>query len=226
MQMAYSVQERVYMTLRTKILNLELAPGTSMSTQELADRLEVSRTPVREAFIRLQRDGLVNIIPQRETTVSRIDMHRVGGERFMRKCLETAALLLFLEQRTAIQLQRLDQLIARQLDAARAGECEALRMYDDEFHCQIFICTGQNLSWEVLEQMNTHYQRVRLLSLRDPATALTVVAQHAELLRAMECGQAEDAVRLLDMHLQKLDTEEVVLRQEYPDYFMDTKLTW
>ena len=60
-----SVQEMVYRTLRDKIVSMELKPGTIISTQEIADSMSVSRTPVREAFIRLQREELLDVAPQR-----------------------------------------------------------------------------------------------------------------------------------------------------------------
>ena len=71
-----SVQEMVYRTLRDKIVSMELKPGTTISTQEIADSMSVSRTPVREAFIRLATESLVEIMPQRKTLVSRIDVSR------------------------------------------------------------------------------------------------------------------------------------------------------
>ena len=60
-----SVQSAVYTALRNNIMSLQLKPGTTMSTQKIAEKLNVSRTPVREAFIRLQRDGLLDIFPQK-----------------------------------------------------------------------------------------------------------------------------------------------------------------
>ena len=83
-----SVQEMVYRTLRDKIVSMELKPGTTISTQEIADSMSVSRTPVREAFIRLQREDLLDVTPQRSTVVSKINMDRVYQERFIREALD------------------------------------------------------------------------------------------------------------------------------------------
>ena len=92
MQRGESSQDRIYLQLRAAMMRLTLAPGEPLHTQELAARLGVSRTPVREAFIRLQRDGLVNILPQRETTVSLIDLSRVLQGRILREGLEREGL--------------------------------------------------------------------------------------------------------------------------------------
>ena len=79
-----SIRENVYRVIRENITSLQLAPGTTVSTQELAAKLQVSRTPVREAFIRLQKEDLVEITPQKGTMVSRIDLTRAEKERFIR----------------------------------------------------------------------------------------------------------------------------------------------
>lgn len=83
-----SIQTLVYEELKRNIMSMKLEPGQTMSTQEIATKLNVSRTPVREAFLRLQSEGLVEMIPQRETMVSKISLKRVEQEKFIRECLE------------------------------------------------------------------------------------------------------------------------------------------
>ena len=97
-----SVQEMVYRTLRDKIICMELKPGTIISTQEIADCMSVSRTPVREAFIRLQREDLLDVTPQRSTVVSKINMSRVYQERFIREALEIEVIQKFIDVAKAI----------------------------------------------------------------------------------------------------------------------------
>ena len=106
-----SIRENVYRVIRENITSLQLAPGTTVSTQELAAKLQVSRTPVREAFIRLQKEDLVEITPQKGTMVSRIDLTRAEKERFIRESLETAILPLFLQNCTEPDLKELELLI-------------------------------------------------------------------------------------------------------------------
>ena len=75
-----SVREQAYQTLRNEIVSMELKPGTVISTQDTATRLNLSRTPVREAFIQLQEERLLEISPQKATVVSKIDFNRVFGK--------------------------------------------------------------------------------------------------------------------------------------------------
>ena len=112
-----SVQEMVYRTLRDKIVSMELKPGTTISTQEIADSMSVSRTPVREAFIRLQREDLLDVTPQRSTVVSKINMDRVYQERFIREALEIEVAQKFIEVATPEVLARMRRNIEKQYAA-------------------------------------------------------------------------------------------------------------
>lgn len=215
-----SIQNRVYITLRRYILDLTFTPGMTMSTQDLADRLQVSRTPVREAFIRLERDGLVQIFPQRETSVSLIDMNRVVQERFIRMCLERAALAEFIQNSGGDCFPKLHVLIDKQMAASVDGKPEELLLYDDAFHQLIFEGAGQPLAWELLAQSSTHYWRIRLLSLKHRDISENIVEQHQEILAALESGQHERAMEMELRHLQKLDWEEADVRKRHPDYFV------
>ena len=102
-----SVQESVFRSLRKNILNLTLLPGTQMSANEVSDMMQVSRTPVREAFIRLEREGLIHVIPQRETIVSRIDLRRSWQEQFLRESLELAVLAPFIKMQSTADIEKM-----------------------------------------------------------------------------------------------------------------------
>ena len=215
-----SSQDMVYETLRTCILNFRFVPGTIMSTQEMATRLSVSRTPVREAFIRLQRDGLVQILPHRETMVSLIDMERVRQERFLRMQLETAVIRLFSQNSNQDHLLQLHSLIEMQLQASIEGNYENFHKYDNHFHRIFFDGAKQPLVWELINQSSTHYQRFRLLSLQYQNIPGNIIQQHQEILCALEKGQLDTLLKIHQEHLSKLDIEEELLRQKNPEFFL------
>lgn len=85
-----TVREYAYRVLYQNIMTMHLIPGTAMSEQELSNVLGVSRTPVREAFIRLSQKGLLDILPQRGTFVSKINTDQLSEFRFLRVTLENA----------------------------------------------------------------------------------------------------------------------------------------
>ena len=218
MALSGSMQDRAYEMLRTYILNLVLQPGMSFTIQEMADRMEDSRTPVREALIRLQKDALVTFTSQRCTLVTQINLKRVEQERFMREKLEIAVVDEFMQTDCHEFIPRLEGLMERQQSIAENGTAEALVQLDDEFHSVFYEAAGQSLTWEMLGQYNTHYRRVRLLNLHHKDMR-GIVSEHQELVRTICDGNREKATHLIRMHLHKLDDEVRGLRMEYPDYF-------
>jgi DNA-binding GntR family transcriptional regulator len=217
---AGTVQNSVYIALRKSIINLNLAPGTAISEKEVGSRYKVSRTPVREAFINLSKEGLVKVIPQKETLVSLIDFNRVDQEFFLRESLEMAVLKPFISHYQASHLADLDRLIEMQDEAFNRNEFINFLKYDDAFHRIFFVVAGQSLSWEVLESMCGHYHRVRLLTIRLKGIAKDIVSQHKRLFWALKKKDLNTARARLNVHLHKLDTEEQMLREEFPGYFL------
>ena len=87
---AGSIAEQVFRTLRSSIVTMRLTPATALSEQDIADRLNVSRQPVREAFIKLSEIGMVRVLPQRGTFVVKISAKAVTDARFVREAVECA----------------------------------------------------------------------------------------------------------------------------------------
>jgi DNA-binding GntR family transcriptional regulator len=216
---AGTVQDSVYTSLRKSIINLNLAPGTAISEQEIALRYKVSRTPVRETFIHLAKEGLIQVFPQRETLVSRIDFARVEQEFFLRESLEMAVLEPFVEKGRPEDFITLDGLIQKQSIAFDHNDYIHFVDFDDDFHRTFFETAGQDLSWAVLANMCGHYHRVRLLTIRLQGIAKDIVGQHKKLLGALKKKDPAAAREALRAHLHKLGSEEKILGEEFPDYF-------
>lgn len=214
-----SVQENIYLRLRDEIIHLERLPGSAMSIYEVSDLMGVSRTPVREAFIRLMSESLIQVLPQRRTLVSRIDFHRVRQEHFLRMALETAALKAFLAQAEDTHFARMQSAIERQWQAAEQGDAKALLAWDDSFHQVIFDVAGQTLSWEIIRDQNGHDRRARMMVVRESGQARHSIKEHESLLEAFRAGEEAKAFRLLDDHLESLIAQEDELRKEHADYF-------
>ena len=214
-----SVQDRVFFALRKRIIDLELRPGTVMSANDVSGMMGVSRTPVREAFIRLEREGLVRIIPQRETIVSRIDMQRVRQEQFLRESLELAALEPFFQKCSREHLDKLRKIISRQCESAKQHDYVAIIDYDDKFHKLIFSVAQQPLSWEIIESMSGHYRRCRLMTIWSDELKDDIMLQHEALVDAVQDGDLALFRHIMERHLRKLYVEEEMLLIDYPDYF-------
>ncbi|MDR1971946.1 MAG: GntR family transcriptional regulator [Treponema sp.] len=214
-----NVQGSVYASLRKSIINLNLAPGTAVSEKEISLLYKVSRTPVREAFINLSKEGLVQVIPQRETKVSLIDFGRVEQEFFLRESLEMAVMEPFIHVHTASHIAELEACVETQAEAGEGNEYIKFLNADDRFHSIFFRAAGHDLGWQVLESMCGHYHRVRLLSIWLNGIARDIVGQHREILAAIGAKDIAGVRACLSRHIHKLDTEEELLREKYPDYF-------
>jgi DNA-binding GntR family transcriptional regulator len=179
----------------------------------------VSRTPVREAFIHLSKEGLVKVIPQRETLVSLIDLDRVEQELFLRESLEMAVLEPFIRQCQMEHISRLEKIVETQSDAFNRNEYINFMNFDDQYHQVFFEVAGHKLGWEVLESMCGHYHRVRLLTVWLNGIARNIVSQHIEILSAIKKRDLRESRLKLGRHLHKLHTEEKMLRERFPGYF-------
>jgi DNA-binding GntR family transcriptional regulator len=218
---AGNVQDSVYSSLRNNIINLNLLPGTAISEKEISLRYKVSRTPVREAFIHLSKEGLVQVIPQKETLVSRIDFSRVEQELFLREQLEPATLKLFVKRSVPSHFTAMDELIELQVQAMESSEFVKFMQYDNDFHHIIYSGAGQELAWDVLNTMTGHYYRIRLLTVWLKGIARDILTEHRKLAEAIKSKDLSAAAAILETHIHKLGDEEKLLREAFPGYFTD-----
>ena len=214
-----SIQTLVYEELKRNIMSMKLEPGQTMSTQEIATKLNVSRTPVREAFLRLQSEGLVEMIPQRETMVSKISLKRVEQEKFIRECLEMGVIRKFMDKRGCGVEENMAELIQLQKKCGEEKDFVGFLEADDQFHKVLFDVTGQEMAWETIASRNGHYNRLRILYVQRDTAMQESIEQHHKIATLLESGSREEAARALSSHVRRLDIDEAGLIAQYPDYF-------
>ena len=174
---------------------------------------------MREAFIRLQKEDLVEITPQKGTMVSRIDLTRAEKERFIRESLETSILPLFLQNCTEPDLKELELLIEKQKACFAGLKPLEFIALDNQFHQRFFELAGQDLSWDVVASTNPHYNRLRVLTVQNAATFDGAVRQHEVMMDQIRRRDIDALRRELTDHVRKIIAEKNVLLQLYPDYF-------
>src|SRR5580692_8890140 len=128
------LHQQVYEVIRDWIVTMTLEPGQALSEKDLSDRLSVSRTPVREALIRLSDDGFVDIFPQRGTFVSYIDVDKLDEAGFIRKAVEGAIVRELAESLDEAGISTLKGIMDEQRRAARTNDYEALERADRRLH--------------------------------------------------------------------------------------------
>lgn len=215
-----SVREQAYRTLRNEIVSMELKPGTVISTQDIATRLNISRTPVREAFIRLQGESLLEISPQKATVVSRIDFKRVYQERFIREALEVENMRSFGKIASKETIEAMRENISEQYQALDAKDYTKYLELDNGFHQLEFSDTNEDLAASLIRQMNGHYDRVRLISSREDGVADTIMKEHEQLVDYISRKDADGAVGLLQKHIRELQSYQDTLVVKWGEYFV------
>lgn len=218
---SFNIGDSVYYTLRKNIMALNLKPGEALSIKDISDKWNVSRSPVRDALIKLEKEGLVDIIPQKGTIVSKIDLKRVEEERFLRESLEENAIRLFIKSYKESDISILRHCIEMQQQSLKDNDYISFLTYDDNFHHVFFKAIAKDMCWEIIQSMSGHYKRIRLMSLWDYKILSNVVVQHEEILDRICSNNLTGATEILIKHLSKISTEEMELIKKYPDYFKE-----
>lgn len=214
-----TVGEYVYDVLKMNIVRMKLEPGNRISENEISELLGVSRTPVREAFIKLSREGLLYILPQRGTYIAKIDLDQVEEARFIREVLESAVLKIVTQGISDEYLDRLDVNLNEQRKCLVTRDLSKYFELDEAFHRIIFESVNKLRTWIVIDQVNTQYKRVRILSYTFDNMINSLIDQHAQLVEAIRQKNDEKAQLVIGNHIRKLIHEQADLKARYPKYF-------
>ncbi|WP_196000901.1 GntR family transcriptional regulator [Clostridium sp. 1001271B_151109_B4] len=158
-------KDYVYRVLKDNIMCLELKPGELLSESDLAKKLNVSRTPIREVLIKLKAEKLIEVKPQAGTYVSLIDWNLIEEAIFIRYNLEKEALREACENFSEDTLMEMEKcLFAQKLIAQKGDNLLEFHNLDKEFHKLLFVGINKTNVWESICNISTHYNRMRLLA--------------------------------------------------------------
>ncbi|MFZ4453125.1 GntR family transcriptional regulator [Salibacterium aidingense] len=217
---AKSMRNEVYASLRREITSLKLEPGCPISENDISKRLQVSRTPVREAFLRLSQEDLITVYPQKTTIVSLIDLDQLEETRFMREYLEAAVARSACERLPEKHQARLASIIESQKEKAANNELINFYKLDDEFHASLYEgCDKQRILTVVQDMMSKNFNRVRVLSLSEKLNTDIIISQHEEMLNAIKAQDKEAAEQVVRKHLQLVTIDREELEKKFPGYF-------
>lgn len=198
---------------------MRLLPGTPLTEKALTERFNVSRTPVREALIRLSEDGLVDIQPQSGTFVSRIPVAKIPEAVIIRKALEGATVERAATSASRYDIAHLDHILALQRQLADQDDSPAFLAADESFHEAIAVISGHPGIWEFLMPAKAQIDRARSLTM-PVLHRMTVVTQEHQVIRdAIANHDPKAAIAAMDRHLGAVILDIAQLRNQYPDYF-------
>ena len=210
------LRDVVFNTLRQAIITGEFAPGERLMEIALANRLGVSRTPVREAIRKLELEGLVVMIPRKGAEVARITEKDLRDVLEVRCSLEELAAELAAERMDEEGQEKLDQALVEFESAIESGDNAAIADSDMEFHDIIFDATGNPRLIQIISNLREQFYRYRLEYLKDTQSHGRLVEEHQKIVNAIIEKNKEEAVRLIQEHIyiQELTVIKKIQEQE------------
>lgn len=205
--------------LRERILTLELKPASSLSRTALAAFYRVSQTPIRDAILKLEQEGLVEIYPQSKTLVSRIDVAHARETQFLRTAieLEVARALALAADKALIAPAR--ELLARQREALTRNDLAAFIQLDRQFHASLARAAGHAGLWDLIRTRSGHLDRLRQLHLPSPGKGQAILADHEAILVAIDKSDEAAARAAVRKHLSGTLQAIDQIVERHPDYF-------
>src|SRR3982075_989800 len=210
---------RIYSDLRSELVSLQRRPGEAISEAQIALSFGVSRTPVREAILKLSDEGLLEVYPQSGIFVPRIPIAALPEAIIIRKALEETTARLAAERATSSQILALRSVLERQREASAAGDIETFHQADELFHATVADVAGYPGIWKFIQQVKVHVDRYRRLTLPQLGRIPKVITEHEGALTAIEAHDPERARRAMEVHLEGLLDNISATQHINPEFF-------
>ncbi|SEM98662.1 GntR family transcriptional regulator [Palleronia pelagia] len=207
--------------MRDQIIRGELAPGSRLLRTEIATKFGISRQPVSDACARLAEEGLVDILPQRGTFVSRINVSAVLSARFVRESVEVEIVRRLAAERSTAMLDECARLLEEQRRQIDTPDQLPFMALDEAFHFHLSRSAGQAAAWRILQPLKTQMDRLRHISARELPRRL-LIEQHETFVDAIGRRDPEAAVAGMRDHLRQMLDDLPALIESHADYF-DTR---
>jgi DNA-binding GntR family transcriptional regulator len=213
-----SLNQKAYAEIRFRILNGELSAETPLSEYQLAEELELSRTPVREAVKRLEREGLVQSIPNRGTFVAELTARDISEIYQVREQLEGFAARIAAETMSDESIKRLEEEISILNTLASDGRLIEVVDSDIRLHKHIIASTQNSRLIELLGTLDDQMHRVRALFPQSSQWLEATLTAHANIVKAIKARDGEEAEKAMKAHLRS--AREYAIRQFLPVDFL------
>lgn len=215
-----SVTVDVTTSIRQAIVTLALAPGVNIDKSAICEQLGVSRFPVSEALARLQAEGLVDIAPQRGSTVSLVKIADVREYMLIRKALESEALRVLIGNHDGDAIAALHANMAAQREAASRDDSETFHQIDVDFHDIIFRSMRFTKIKGIIDSARANLDRARRLIITPRRLALTI-AEHQAIFDGILAANQDQATRAIRAHIDAVMVELFAFARGHPGLFAD-----
>ena len=197
------LRDVVFNTLRNAILTGELEPGERLMEIKLAEKLGVSRTPIREAIRKLELEGLVVMTPRKSAEVARITRKDLTDVLEVRRVLECLAIELSCQKITGDISSQLEENLVRFKGAIRKNDIKEIAITDVDFHEIIYKSTGNKRLIQILNNLREQMYRYRFEYIKDKETRENLANEHRSIIDALAVGNIEEGRRAILKHIDK-----------------------
>lgn len=204
------LRDVVFKTLRQAILKGELEPGERLMEIQLAERLGVSRTPIREAIRKLELEGLVLMIPRRGAEVARISESSLRDVLEVRRSLEELAIYLACQRMTEEEMEELQATQEMFAQAIRVGDAMQIAETDEKYHDIIYNSTKNERLVQILNNLREQIYRYRLEYIKDEDKRQILLVEHEHILKAVRLRHVHEAKQAIRTHI---DNQEITIRK-------------
>lgn len=204
------LRDVVFKTLRQAILKGELEPGERLMEIQLAERLGVSRTPIREAIRKLELEGLVLMIPRKGAEVAKISESNLRDVLEVRRSLEELAIDLACQRMMPEELEELKMTQESFRLAIKSGDAMEIAQTDEKYHDIIYRSTKNEKLVQLLNNLREQMYRYRLEYIKDEDKRQILLIEHEHILKALSMRHVQEAKQAIREHI---DNQEITIRK-------------
>ena len=213
----------IYVDLLKKIINLDYMPGDRLSENELCEKYGTTRHTVRGALAVLKEKGLVDVVPQKGTYVSLINLDMIDDILFLRSAVEQETLhAIFKKQDNSELLAQLKECLEKQKIALQHGDKETEKFYeiDDSFHSILLDAIGKTSVQNLYYDAYLHVRRWRNMEVSTQKRKGMLAQEHHKIIDAIEAGDEDAARKCMDHHINSVQNFGEDIKTKYPQYFI------
>lgn len=215
-------RDYIYGILKQNILEFKLIPGEPINEKELSTSFNLSRTPIREAFIKLAEDGLIDIFPQKGSFISYINLESIDESLFIRKSLEINILKESVISFPPESLNELKKIVGFQKTLLNTNSpTHEFFSLDNQFHQIIFEACSKKNVWKFICNASLNFTRLRFLDSTEKDNVKRIISQHETIIEIIETKNEENISELVHDHVSHILTKIDFLKNKYPNIFIE-----
>ena len=195
------LRDVVFNTLREAILKGDLKPGERLMELQLASKLGVSRTPIREAIRRLEQEGLAVTTPRKGAEVAKMTLKDMEDVLEIRDALDELAVRIACQKISDEQLRQLEDVKELFEKSTQTGNVKKIAEADVSFHDVIYEATGNPKLVTLLNNLREQVYRYRVEYIKDPKNYPTLIAEHEAILDSLKNRDVKNAVEAMHVHV-------------------------